>query len=62
MSFMQVESDMQRVGNVVFNKGGNREDEKAWLRLKEKQKCAMPYVQKSRAQTESLCILSTVWP
>ena len=27
--------DFQRVGNVVFNKNGNRKDQESWLRIKE---------------------------
>jgi hypothetical protein len=32
----QYSKDMQRIGNVVFNKKkGNQDDQRAWLRLKE---------------------------
>jgi hypothetical protein len=31
----QQDRDIRRIGNVVFNKGGNREDKASWLRLKE---------------------------
>lgn len=35
-SDIQRSKDIQRVGNVIFNKGGsNKEDKAAWLRLKE---------------------------
>lgn len=27
--------DMERIGNLVFNKAGNRKDQEAWLRIKE---------------------------
>lgn len=31
----QKSKDFQRVGNVLFNKKGNRDDRDSWLRIKE---------------------------
>jgi hypothetical protein len=30
----RIDGDMQRIGNLVFNKAGNRKDQAAWLRIK----------------------------
>lgn len=30
----QKRKDFQRIGNIIFNKGGNGEDQKSWLRIK----------------------------